>query len=548
METGQDAGIFSKEAKQSNTFARDIIWVSTAQLFASLIFGVATLPVLTKHYTTEFFGIWAQIIVTVPLLSGLFAMELDMAVVRFLSGERDVSRRRTALGTMLFAIVVFSILAYFVVNSMATQFSIILFASPQYTTFVRLTLLWVITDAIFIFLSSYFRSRGKIRLLSIRQLIYSSAIMVIAITISSLSLGLEWVIGCIIAVQGILVITLLIMIVKEIGWPVPNVTGLKSYLAFSLPQIPAVALLWLIEGSDRYFITHFLGLSQSGIFTSSAQLATVTRLFYSPICYVLYPALSRLWDEERLPEVKNYLQHSTRLLLTLGIPAATGIALLSQPILKLLTTSEFLAGKELVFLVSLGIVFLGVFQINQQIILLKKKTKLLPLLIAVASVVSIVMNIILIPRIGIIGAAISNVAAYFVLAAFVTIMASKSIHYSLDLKFLVKVVGATVLMAVCLYFLKTNNVWDIIKAVIVGASVFGAGLILFRVFSKEDTLLITQILKGLIPDYVRKITIFNKKRVYYGEYIRRIKSKQASISHHIFRKGAKMNNRRDRDA
>jgi O-antigen/teichoic acid export membrane protein len=469
-----------------------------------MIIGIVTLPALTKNYSAEYYGIWAQILATVTLLSPFFAMELDMAVVRFLSGENDPLKRRKALGTMLVAVTCFSILAYVIVNLLAAQLSQFLFASSEYTLFVRLTFLWVITDCLWVFFSAYFRSRGKIRLLSIRQVAYSLSIMVIVIALTSLGFRLEWVVGCVIFAQAVLVLFFVIMVVREIGWPLPGFSGLKAYFAFSLPQIPATALLWLIASSDRYLITHMLSLSQAGIYASSVQLAVLTRMFFAPVCYVLYPVLSRLWDERHLPEVRKYLQHATRLLLTLGIPASVGLALLSQPLLQVLTTSEFLAGTELVLFLSIGTVFLGLFMINQHIILLAKKTRLLPCNIAVAAAGSLTMNVGLIPRLGLIGAGITNVVSYFVLALIVTLIARREVKYSLDFKYLAKVIGATLPMAACLYFMNVEGIWSLILAVLVGSIVFIAGIWLLRAFSEEDKQLFRRTLGGLLPGYHHK--------------------------------------------
>jgi O-antigen/teichoic acid export membrane protein len=227
-------------------------------------------------------------------------------------------------------------------------------------------------------------------------------------------------------------------------------------------------------------------------------------LFYAPISLVLYPMVSKLWDENRTSEVKTYLEYSTKLFTTLAIPAAAGIAMLSQPLLKILTTSEFLAGRDMVLLLAVGTIFLGIYQINGYIVLLVKKTKFLPVMTAASALTSLVLNIILIPRIGIIGAAISNIASYFVLAIIVTLWARKTINYSLDVKLLAKVIFSTLVMAACLYFLNVHGVLGIILAVIAGAAVFGICLILLRAFSEKDKRLIRKILSGFVPGYIKK--------------------------------------------
>jgi O-antigen/teichoic acid export membrane protein len=500
MEKGDALKVAAYKTEEARKFAKDIIWVTIAQLFSSFILGIVTLPALTKNYSPEIFGVWSQVFVTVTLLSPIFCLELDMAVVRFLASEEDKTAMKKALGSMLMTIITVCVISFITISLLAPQLAYLLFGSSEYQAFVPITFLWVIANALFVFFSAYLRAKKRITLLSIRSALLSIIVMAMVILLAGRGVGLEWVIGFVAAAYGVMALMFGIMIIREIGWPSPNVTGLKSYLAFSLPQLPSVILLWLMSSSDRYFITHFLGLSQSGIYSSSYQLAAMTRLFYSPIVFVLYPTLSRLWDRKQFTEVRSYLHQSIKLLLTLGIPAAVGIALLSQPLLKLLTTSEFLAGEQLVFLISIGTIFLGINQINGQIILLEKRTKVLPLIIAGAAVVSVVMNIVLIPRIGIIGASISNIASYFLLALIVTIWAGKTIGYRFDFKYVAKVIGATIPMAVCIYFMNVHSIVGIVLSILAGAAVFIAGLYILRAFSEHDKKLIKKIFIGFVPN------------------------------------------------
>ena len=78
------------------------------------------------------------------------------------------------------------------------------------------------------------------------------------------------------------------------GWPLPNSIGLTKYLAFSVPQIPGAILLWIIGTSDRYFITHFLGLSKTGIYTSSDTLRRIAWIILRPDSIRALPNVSQV--------------------------------------------------------------------------------------------------------------------------------------------------------------------------------------------------------------------------------------------------------------
>lgn len=158
-----------------------------------------------------------------------------------------------------------------------------------------------------------------------------------------------------------------------------------------------------------------------------------------------------------------------------------------------------MAGGGLVLLVALGTIFLGIYQINVYIILLAQQTKWLPLMIAIAGFTNAGINLVLTPKVGIIGAAISTIVSYFILAAIVTFWVRKSIGYRVDFKFIAKVLLATVIMGVCVRFIPTSGALGVATAVIASAAIYALGVFLSKAFSKEDIRLIREALSGLKP-------------------------------------------------
>ena len=101
-----------------------------------------------------------------------------------------------------------------------------------------------------------------------------------------------------------------------------------------------------MDSSDRYLITGFLGLSQTGIY--SASINGIGELhdnfFHFPISFVIFPIVTRLWEKGDISGVKRYLEYSTKIFLFLGIPGSAGVYVLSKPLLVILTTSAFSVG------------------------------------------------------------------------------------------------------------------------------------------------------------------------------------------------------------
>jgi O-antigen/teichoic acid export membrane protein len=140
---------------------------------------------------------------------------------------------------------------------------------------------------------------------------------------------------------------------------------------------------------------------------------------------------------------------------------------------------------------------------NTYIILLVEQTRWLPLMIGIAAATNAVINIALIPRIGIMGAAVSTIVAYSVLATIVMVWARRAISYKMDFRFLGKVIGATVVMALCLRFMPIGSGWRLVLAIIAGTAIFALGLWLLRAVSVQDKRIVKEIVLGLNPKLSR---------------------------------------------
>ena len=487
----------------SQKFTSDIAWVAVSGILISLT-GLVTLPALTRSFPLDVFGVWVQISVTVGLLTPIITLHLGTAMVRFLTGEDDKEKRRRAFGVMVSSVLAFACFVLFIALLLSRELSVFLFADSKYTYFIPLAFLWILAGALFSLSISYLRARGNIKKLSIIQVASTLVRMALIVILAVAGYSLVLIIICIIIAQVFFLFLIYGMIINEIGIPHPSFQGVKSYLAFSIPMIPSGILFWVINSSDRFFITHFLSLSEAGIYSASYSLGSLVSLFWMPIAFVLFPTVSKFWEQKDSARVRSYFEYSAKLFLTLALPASVGLYILSQPLLGILTTAEFMVGGNLVFLIALGVILLGLWQINVYIILLVEKTKWLLLIIGIAALINAGINIVLIPKIGIMGAAISTIVSYFVLSAIGTIWARRVISYKLDFKFLSKVVLSALLMGFCLRFIAIDSALSIILVIIVGGIVFCLGLLLFGAFSREDRRLIKETFASLKSQVVGK--------------------------------------------
>jgi O-antigen/teichoic acid export membrane protein len=485
-------------------FTGDVGWVSLYRVAVYLL-AFFTIPALTKNLGTELYGLWNQILVTVGFLTPILMLHLGTAVVRYLASEERKDVLSQSFANILCIIITLSLSALILSIIFRTNLSLILFDSANYGTFVILTFVYAAASSLFDFILTYLRARGKIKQLSIINVVSYTLMTASLIILATLGFSLEFMTCVYLLIYFIFVVIMIISVKRDTGLRRPkfdktNVKSLKKFILFSVPQIPNGILLWVLNLSDR-----FLGLSQAGIYSASYNIGSIITAFYMPISFVLFPVVSRYWDNNEKGKVRLYLEYSTKIFLFIAIPGSIGLYVLSKPLLQILTTSEFVIGGALTFYVAVGYIFLGIFQINSFIISLVEKTKFIPIITAIGGTMNILLNIILIPLIGIIGAAIATLISYLILSVIVLLWARKEVKYKLDTVFLVKVILSSMIMALIIQYILSASIHRIIIAVLVGIAVYLSSTFVLKTLHKEEKEIIYDILGTLKNLVGRKI-------------------------------------------
>ena len=479
-------------------FAGDVLFYGISSGLISL-FGLITLPILTKTLSPDLYGVWVQIGVTIGLLLTFITLGFQMTVVRFLSGEEDKQRVSSLfhlmLGIILLNGLIFVLITFFFQNALSS----FIFADVSYHRFVPLTGLWLMAQAIYAINISFIRSKSKIKFLSLINIGHSILKVLALYLILIIFRGnLMMVLTVYISIDFIISILIYSFeVVRTVGISV-KVHDFKSTLndlfKFSLPFIPNGALIWILASSDRYFIIHLLSLSENAVYSVAYSLVNVLSLFYMPLGFVAYPLLVEFWEKNQKNAVRDIIEKSTRVYIFFIIPSIFGLYVLGSKLILILATSDYIVPSTLILWVSLGILFLGIYQINVYIIHLIKKTYYNTIIFFIAAVINIILNYFFIMAIGIEGAAISTFITYLFLASVVTLLARKKIHYDFDVKFTLKCIFASVVMFVVIKQVLISSILMVLLVILLAAAIYLIVTIILKCFTQEDIIDIKHIL------------------------------------------------------
>ena len=465
-------------------FTQRIGLIGITNLLLSLS-GIILLPILTKNIPIEEYGIWVQISVTIGLIPSVVMLGLPYTMVRFLAAAKKREEIQEGFYSIAFIVLFTSVIVSLLLFLFSKPIAASLFDNNL--TIARILSLIVFIACLNGLLLNFFRTFQQIKRYSI--FLFIQTWLQVALVAYFVLSGY----GIFGAVIGLLIssfFVFLIMasfIISGIGIKIPKFTHIREYLAFGLPTVPESLSSWVVRSSDRYVIGIFLSTAFVGYYSPGYTLGNMINMFLAPLAFMLPPVLYKYYDENNMNEVKTVLKYSLKYFLAIAIPSVFGLSLLSKSILTILSTPEIaLQGYLITPFVATSALLFGGHAVIVEIILLEKKTKIAGAIWIMAAILNLGLNLIFVPYMGILGAAVTTLIAYSLVLILTTYYSFKYFTFDVDLRFILKSIFASVVMS--LVIIKWNPIGILNVLIVIGvcAVVYAAILLLLGGIKKEE--------------------------------------------------------------
>jgi O-antigen/teichoic acid export membrane protein len=465
-------------------FARDVLIVGIANALVALT-GIIFMPLITKTLGAYDYGIWAQVQVTISLVVGFVGLGLPYAMTRFLPVKTDRGEIREEFSSVL-SLVFLVTLAVSILLIAGADFVAGAFFDGA-STIVRITgliiLVWSL-DNVFL---SLFRAFRRMRTYAVFTVANQYAQVGLIAYLVLNGHGILSIVLAVLATKAVTTIVLFYLAKSQVGVKRPHFSRIREYLSFGLPTIPGNISSWVVASSDRYVIGYFLGAASVGIYSAGYGLGSLIMMPATVLGLVLPPALSKLYDEGRVDEVKTHLSYSLKYLLALVIPFVFGAFVLAEPVLRLFSTPEIASQGYLVLpIVALSSLFYVAGSVPTQILFLVRKTRIVGIAWIAAALTNLVLNILIVPHFGILGAAITTLIAYLLALGIRAYYAFKEFKFDIQWRPIIKSVAASVIMSAALWAIGPQGTSATILTVVAGAVIYAGVLFLLKGFTKEE--------------------------------------------------------------
>lgn len=472
-------------------FIKRIGIVGIANILISLS-GLIFIPIITKNFSTAEYGIWAQVNTLIALVPNIVNLGLPYTMVRFLASERDKSKIQESFYSMMLVVLLSTIIMVLAFIIFAHQIAGALFEGNMQIMYI-VTIISFLACINLMFLS-YFRTFQRIKHYSLFLVLQTYIGVGVSILLTALNQPIEMVVLGLLTGYLAVFIIMGSLIVKYLGLNF-KIKKLTEELKFAIPTVPSNVSSWVVDSSDKFVIGIILGASAVGCYSPGYALGSILLMFLSPFAILLPAVLPQYYDSGNMQKVDTFLRYSLKYYLVFTIPAAVGMSILSKPLLLVLTTDVIAAQGYLVTpAVALGALFMGVYGITNNILILEKKTNILGHLWTGVAILNIILNIIMVPYLGIFGASIATLICYIMAFAVTVYHSRKYAKLPFDYKAIAKIIVASVIMGIFVEIAHPTGLVNIIIVVVIAVVIYFAALFLIKGINKKEINLFKEML------------------------------------------------------
>lgn len=251
---------------------------------------------------------------------------------------------------------------------------------------------------------------------------------------------------------------------------------LRSMVVMGLPLVGYETANVLLVLGDRWLIQHLLGSEALGLYGAVWNLCDYLRVaILLSLTQTIVPAYGRCWEAHGAAETGRLLGDFTGLYARLAFPMIAGTAAVAPIGLPLLASDRYAPAADTAAWALAGMAIESWVVVASAGLMLAKRTRPLWAAVGVAAVFNLALNALLLPRLGIVGAAIASIVSMAGLAAAVAALGSRTVRIALPWRELaVHAVAATAMYLAIADLSAGSPLVTLTLRVVAGAVVYAA--------------------------------------------------------------------------
>jgi O-antigen/teichoic acid export membrane protein len=389
-----------------NNLIYNTIIYSIANLLSKII-NFLMLPLYTYYLTISELGRFDLVINTITLLIPIITLHISEATYRYLVEEDNVKEKKKIITNAFIGLMTNIIIGYiFIFIVFRFYFSSI--------KALEIFLLFILSfsNILFTFSQQIVRGLKENKKFAFSGIINSLLLALMnVIFLVMLKLGYKGLLisNIISYILGSIYLHSTTSIIKYFNFKYIDFKIYRFLISYSIPLIPNLLSWWVINFSDRLLISYYLGLKENGIYAIANRFSTI--LFFMTMVFNLAwqeSAILSFKDKDKDEYYTEVFNKYSKFLLSVVLLLLPTIAF----IIRFLLDDSYIRALDVVPLLLYSVVFSSFSSFYGTAFQSSKNTKEAVFSSLGAGIVNILLNILFLPKIGVIGAGISTLFAF----------------------------------------------------------------------------------------------------------------------------------------
>ena len=379
------------------------------------IVGLILIPLYTdpKFFSTDQFGVLGILEISALVLTSMLASGLPQSLTRWFWDKDHKDNQKgiffMSLSTQLFVSSLFCL----VLIPLSGSLSVLIFSKPDWSKIITLVILASGIQSINNVINTLMRLQSRSLLYTLTNLFK---------LISVLSLTLYFILSKKMGLEGIYLAQVIgnaLIVLLLLGYTIKNAriffdkNIFRKMNIYGFPLLLANISAALLTVIDRFSLNSLTVLKSVALYTLAFKITSVLKLvLVDSMKLALGPMMiKRIDTPDNKRFYSNVLLYSSYILMF----AIVGISLFSFEIIKIIATSRsYWDAVVIIPVLSLSIFFVNMKEVTVYGLHIAKKTRIIGIIVVFSTIMSLVLNILLIPVWDITGAAVATLLSQFI--------------------------------------------------------------------------------------------------------------------------------------
>lgn len=402
-----------KKDKKLNSFAGTGLKVMILR-FLSIGLQFLTLFLITNNASEELVGKYNYLNSTIVIISTLCLMGMNNSILQFsgkLDAENNIGYLKEIYKKKILLLIISSISVLIIYFILSKGLRINYFRDNELNRVILKVLLLLFPYALTQFNYQVIRGLGFLFLSEIFRNVIRFGGFFLMILFLTLTNQLEWLLNAFILIFLILAtFSTIIIVIKLHKLSLSNKSTKITYkriLKVSLPMSISFISLQIMQGIDVLFLEQYADFATVGHYGVAVKISTVVGIVLMSVNSIVAPKVSSLYFQNKTSELKSLISKASFFTFIFTTPIILLIFLFSGFILTQFGENYILAQSALVIILVGQVVNSFCGSVGVYLNMTGKQVLFQNILLS-ALVVNILLNAILIPQYGMLGAAIST--------------------------------------------------------------------------------------------------------------------------------------------